>query len=125
MLAMVRGLAEMTHMKEEIASCFKTKDLGKVHHFCRFEITWDRSACTITLAQSHYSRIILEQFGLENAHPSSTPMAVNVQLKKLKTPTVNIHQYQSMLGLLMYASIGTCPDLFCSQHTCPACIGPW
>ena len=40
MLAMVRGLAEMTHMKEEIAGCFKTKDLGKVRHFCRFETDW-------------------------------------------------------------------------------------
>ena len=55
MLTMARGFAEMTCMKEENAGCFKTKDLGKVHHFCRFEITQGRSAHTITVAQSCYS----------------------------------------------------------------------
>jgi len=38
-------------------------------------------------------------------------MAVNMQLKKLETPTVDIHQYQSMLGSLMYALIGAHPDI--------------
>ena len=38
-------------------------------------------------------------------------MAVNMQLKKLETPIVDIHQYQSMLGSLMYASIVTHPNI--------------
>jgi hypothetical protein len=44
-------------------------------------------------------------------------MAVNMQLKKLKTPTVNIHQYQSMLGSLMYASISAHPNISFAVNT--------
>lgn len=46
----------------------------------------------------------------ENVRPVSMPMAASVQLRKLNNPTVDVRHYQSMLGSLMYAAVGTLPD---------------
>ena len=117
MLILAKGLAVKARMKQEIAKRFETKDLGKVHHFCGFEITRDRLSRTITVAHNRYFTIIIKRFGLENACPSPTPMAANLQLDRLENPTVDTHHYQSMLGSLMYASIGTRPDISFAVNT--------
>jgi len=116
-LAAAKNREAMTRMKKEIAERFETKDLGKVRHFCGFEITRDRPARTITVAQSRYIGIILERFGLENARPAPTPMTVNLPLDRLENATIDSHLYQSMLGSLMYASIGTRPDISFAVNT--------
>src|SRR5258706_10415911 len=43
-------------------------------------------------------------------------MAANAKFSKLDTPEVNQHLYQSMLGSLMYAAIGTHPDIMYAIH---------
>src|SRR5882724_8495631 len=54
----------------------------------------------------------------------ATPSLPNEQLEKLKEPEpdIDVHQYQSAVGALMYAMLGTHPDLaytvgILSQHT--------
>ena len=82
-------------------------DLGEAHWFLMMEITHDWVAQTITIDQWQYIRKILAHFGLENAQPVSTLMATNLKLPKLEGPTIDQRLYQSMLGSLMYAAIGT------------------
>ena len=43
-------------------------------------------------------------------------MAANAKFSKLDTPEVDQHLYQSMLGSLMYAAIGTHPDIMYAIH---------
>jgi len=43
-------------------------------------------------------------------------MAANLKLPKLEAPAIDQHLYQSMLGLLMYAVIGTQPDIMYAVH---------
>ena len=43
--------------------------------------------------------------------PVSTPMVPNLTLEKLKEPEIDATTYQSAVGSLMYAMIGTRPDL--------------
>jgi hypothetical protein len=100
-----------------IAACFDMKDLSEAHWFCGLEISQDRSAHTVTVAQECYVNSILKCYRLENACPVSTPMAANLQLDKLESPSVNTKLYQSMLGSLMYAAIGTHPDISFAVNT--------
>lgn len=116
-LSITRSETMKIRVKDEISQHFETKDLGKVKLFCGFEITRDRSARTITVGQERYNQIILERFGLENARPVTTPMAMNLQLEKLDNPTIDVHLYQSMLGSLMYAAVGTRPDISFAVNT--------
>jgi transposase InsO family protein len=116
-LIITRDEAMKSRVKEEISHHFETKDLGKVKLFCGFEITRDRSARTITVGQERYNKIILERFGLENARPVTTPMAINLQLERQENATIDVHLYQSMLGSLMYAAVGTRPDISFAVNT--------
>jgi len=116
-LILARDVAAKTRMKKEIAGRFETQDLGKVHWFCGLQIMCDRTSRTITISQERYFTTILERFGLENAHPVLTPMAVNLQLDRLESATVDSQLYQSMLGSLMYAAICTRPDISFAVNT--------
>ena len=44
-------------------------------------------------------------------------MTVNPSLDRLENATIDTHLYQSMLGSLMYASIGTRPDISFAVNT--------
>jgi hypothetical protein len=44
-------------------------------------------------------------------------MAMNLQLKKLDIPTVDVQLYQSMLGSLMYTAMGTRPNISFTVNT--------
>ena len=83
-LTFTRNAAMKKRVKEEIAQHFEIKDLGEVKLFCGLEITRDRVARTITVAQERYYDIILERFGLENARPISTPMASQFTTRKTR-----------------------------------------
>ena len=56
---------------------------------------------------------MLEKFNIADAYPVLTPIDPNTKLvpKADKDVSSNVTQYQSIIGSLMYASIGTRPDL--------------
>jgi hypothetical protein len=78
---------------------------------------------SIIISQEKYIHDILERYGQLDARPIVTPALPNEQLVKLAAPDPNtdIHQYQSAVGVLIYAMLGTRPDLaytigILSQH---------
>src|SRR5260370_19859229 len=80
-------------------------DLSKAHWFLMMEITCDWVTRMISIDQHQYIWKIIRCFKLSNAHLVSTPMATNLKLPKLEAPAIDQHQYQSMLGSLMYVVI--------------------
>ena len=106
----------LVRSKKELNWKFKMHDLGEVRWFLAMEITCDRTAHMITVDQRQYIHKILSCFGLHNAKSVSMPMAANIKLPKLEVPTIDQQLYQSMLGSLMYAAIGTCPDIMVAVH---------
>src|SRR5260221_12022294 len=102
--------------KKELAGIFEMCDLGKAKWFLTMEITHDWVAHMITIDQQQYIQKILECFRLENSQSVSTLMAINIKLPKLETPEVDQHLYQLMLSSLMYAVIGTQPDIMFTMH---------
>ena len=85
-------------------------DLGEARWILGMEIIRDRGKRTLKLSQRQYVTGILTRFGFENARPASTPMAANQKLTKSSAPEMDAKRYQSALGSLMYAMLGTRPD---------------
>jgi len=118
------SLNEIKKAKEALNLTFDMTDLGEIGWIIGMQVIRDRARKTITISQERYIKDILEKHGQQNACPISTPSLLNEQLEKLKDPEadVDIHQYQSAVGALMYAMLGTHPDLadmvrILSQHT--------
>ena len=101
----------MTTVKQDLASRFKMKDLGKLHYCLGINIDQDKK--TIKLHQQHYILQILKRFGMENSNPVSTPADVNVKLVKDDGISKPVEQknYQAIIGSLLYLSIATRPDI--------------
>ena len=67
---------------------------------------------TLKISQAQYIKRIMEKFGMADSHLVSTPLDPNVKLTKTpETENYEISEYQSTIGSLMYAAIGTCPDI--------------
>ena len=63
------------------------------------------------VSQACYIAEVVSHFGFLNSHPTSTPINVNFKLPSLDSPEINVHDYQSHIGSIMYAMLGTCPDI--------------
>lgn len=101
----------MATLKQDLASRFKMKDLGKLHYCLGINIEQDGK--TIKLHQKHYILQMLKRFGMENANPVSTPADANVNLVKddgVSKP-VEAKYYQAIVGSLLYLSVATRPDI--------------
>ena len=76
------------------------------------------------LSQRSYINPILQRYGFDDAKPVSTPMDVNIRLTSAQSPSTteefvkmrNI-PYHEAVGSLMYASLGTCPDITFAVQT--------
>ena len=90
-------------------------DLGPLTSFLGMEIQRHRPTRILHLSQQRYITSILERHGMSESSPISTPADPHVRL--LKSPpdhnadSVNQQRYQSAVGSLMYAMIGTRPDI--------------
>ena len=108
----------MNEHKVKLGHCFKLKDLGDAHFILGLEIIRSQNGRTLMLSQCRYIDDMAKRFGLVDAKPSSTPLVPSVKLSKddcLQTPQEKADMekvpYQSLIGSLMYAMLGTRPDI--------------
>jgi hypothetical protein len=83
-------------------------------------VTRDRKNRTIRLSQKAYIEKILKDFGMSEAKPQYTPMKTD-QIKTAEdyTPTDEIKTwYAKAIGSLMYAMLGTRPDIAYAVSYC-------
>ena len=81
-----------------------------------FEYTRDHVARTISMAQSAYIDTMLDRFRMTNANPLSLPLNPNdnIFVSPLDTEERVLMQrkpYAKLIGSLLYAAIGTRPDI--------------
>ena len=90
------------------------RELGKPSKLIRIELTQDRTKGTLTISQTKYIESIFEKKKMEDVNLVSTPLDPNVKLEAFEplndTPTIN-GSYTLLMGSLMYAIIGTWPDI--------------
>ena len=78
------------------------------------EIQRDRMAKTVRVTQTTYLKKVLARFGMTSCASAPTPMVVGSQLQAEVIDKVTpqaVHEYQSMIGSIMYPMIQTRPDI--------------
>ena len=104
---------KMADIKKALSDKFGMKDLGELNHFFGAKVIQDHKKSTIWIGQSVYTENILQKFGMENAKPISTLVAVNTKLM-LKTEDSEYFDketYQSAVRSLLYLLTRTRPDI--------------
>jgi Reverse transcriptase (RNA-dependent DNA polymerase) len=106
-----KNKAQVDSKKKLFIEKWECRDLGEVKKFLCMCIT--RKGKDINLDQRDYLDRVLECFSMTNAKSAPTPLPSNwvPQLNKGKALPELLRQYQSIIGLLLYLMIGTCPDI--------------
>jgi hypothetical protein len=109
----------ISEFKTQLWTKWTVSDLGEAC-FC-LGIAMDRNCinCTITLSQTALIEHIIDQFGLKDAIPVSTPMETGLHLSHhTHSPSTDAEHdlmshtpYCSLVGSLMFLAIGTHPDI--------------
>lgn len=93
-------------------------DLGEIHWLLGIEVKRNREEGKLMLSQRSYINSSLRHFGFEDAKPSSIPMDPSIHLSTDQSPksTTEVARmqripYREAVGTLMYAAIGTRPDI--------------
>ena len=108
----------MVKFKADLGSHFEMSDLGEIAWILGILVQRDRNSKTISLSQSAYVDSIVKRFNLVDAPPLSTPIDPNALLSKDQCPStprqfddMRSVPYREAIGSLMYAAIGTRPDI--------------
>lgn len=113
LLLFAKDLVIIEAMKDKLLTVYHMTDLGPIRQLLGLQIVQNRTLHRIDLHQSTYILTILWRFQLSNCKGISTPMESNAHL----TPCIddsditNESEYQSKIGSIMYAMLGTRPDL--------------
>ena len=99
-------------VKIQLQQRYKMTDLGRAKRFLGIEIS--QTPDGISLCQREYVQKVLRRFRMERCHSALTPMVPNVRLSNTiceDKAVTDRKGYLSMVGSLMYAALGTRPDL--------------
>lgn len=107
--------ADIQRIKDALNAKFHMTDLGPCAYYLGMTVTRDRINRTIRLGQAGYVERVLRDNGMWDAKPVATPMETTIKLEPAEdgyeaTPKDKL-RYQSAVGSLMYAMLGTRPDL--------------
>jgi hypothetical protein len=110
--------------KIEIKKHVDITDLGGLHWILGIEVKRIREERKILLSQRSYIDSILRRYGFDDLKPISTPMDPNIRLTSAQSPTTTDDiakmrdiPYHEAIGSLMYASLGTRPDITFAVQT--------
>ena len=106
---------KIDEVKKELNQKFKMTDLGPCEYFLGTKVTRDRAQKKIWLSQTAYLERTLQNLGLTNLTPQNIPMEPGETLEPapadFEANAEDRQWYQSVIGSLMFAMIGTRPDL--------------
>ena len=92
---------------------WECRDLGPVSEYLGMKIVRDRYRKLITIDQIDYANKIVKRFGQENCKPVTTPLPGGYKPQSFKgvATAQNRSKYQSIIGSLLYLTLGTRPDI--------------
>jgi Reverse transcriptase (RNA-dependent DNA polymerase) len=110
--------AALDSVIQELSSRFKLRDLGPTTQLLGMEIHRDRPNRTLFLSQSQSITNLVQEHGLQDSKPVSTPLNPGSRLSTSMSPqnateAAEMHQYPyiSVVGSLMYLALTTRPDI--------------
>jgi transposase InsO family protein len=111
-------MSQIDELKVMICKHVEITDLGALHWLLGIEVTRNRDAHTISLSQRSYVDSIIRRFNFEDLKPVSNPMEPSTRLHSGQSPSTGAEYaamrhipYREAVGSLMYASLGTRPDI--------------
>jgi hypothetical protein len=118
LLLLSSSLQRLLNIKKTLAASYEMKDLGEVRHILGIQVHRDRQARVLSIDQSAYIKTIVTRFGMWESKPVMTPMDPGTKLSKAQCPATSDEKqamdkvpYQACLGAIMYAMLGTRPDI--------------
>jgi hypothetical protein len=111
-------LKMMAEHKFLLSQRFKIKDLGPVKQLLGIAIDYNREARILALSQTRYIEESLIRYNVTDGRTHPTPLGSGIKLSKEDCPQTDSdkvvmqnYPYQSLIGTLMYAMLGTRPDI--------------
>ena len=104
---------ELTRVKLHLHSVFGIQDFGPIEAYLGMKIERDRNLRRLFISQSDYAKKVLEENGMANCCPVSTPM-VEKTIWEETSVLLNEKEksrYQSAIGSLLYLMHGLRPDI--------------
>ena len=115
MLLAAKGMAEIVKLKAVLSSEFEMKDMGAASRILGIDIKRDRERGVLYLSQASYLSKVVRRFNMHEAKTVNTPIGGHFKLSAVKDVSECIDTekfpYSSAVGSLMYAMVGTRPDL--------------
>ena len=109
---------EIVVLKEQLASEFEMKDLGKVKRILGMQVMKNEKLGELRISQENYLQKALSRFGMQEAKSILTLIAQHFKLSHLQCPStvedvkyISKVPYSNVIGCLMYAMICSRPDL--------------
>ncbi|EGD82185.1 hypothetical protein PTSG_11936 [Salpingoeca rosetta] len=100
------------HVAASLSAHYHLKHLGPAKQYLNININYDRDAGTMTLTQQHYVHHLLQQHGLQTCRPKDTTLPTNFKLDATTAAeTVDVKQFQHIVGSLLYLAGCTRPDV--------------
>lgn len=110
--------AEFQKLKSVLSKEFEMKDLGDAKKILGMEITRDRANRKLSVSQEDYLWKVLAKFDMDQCKEVATPLGAHFSLqaatdKELQSQEEYMRKvpYQNAVGSIMYAMVGTRPDL--------------
>ena len=104
--------------KSDLSSHFDMSNLGEIAWILGIRVKCDQTTRTITLSQTAYINSVVKRFNLTTASPLRMPINPNTHLSKDQSPSTPQQSddmkkvpYCEAIGFLMYAAIGTRPNI--------------
>ena len=109
------SINKINALKSSLSSRYEMTDLGEIQSYLGVNITRDRANRTMEINQKEYIQMIVEKFGMRDANPVHTPLPAGCEGHLVKfedqASASDIKKYQQLIGSLLYAQIGTRPDI--------------
>src|SRR5258708_39825540 len=106
--------ADMIWVCTKLKKHFEMVDLGDLTWVVGMQVRYDLERGQITVDQSQYLQKVLAQFGMHESNAVSTPLPGKLVLcaaTDTEVEEVWEFPYLETIGSLMYAMMGTCPDI--------------
>ncbi len=110
--------AKIDSIVQELSKHFKLRDLGPTTQLLGLEIHRDRPNLRLSISQSQYISNLIDEHGLNDSKPVSTPLNPGTRLSTSMYPQndaeaseMRQYPYISVVGCLMYLAVTTRPDI--------------
>ena len=118
MLIASKDLCKIKELKENLKNRFEMKDLGAASRILGMDIIRDRKNGWVKLCQRSYLEQVLRTFNMSEAKTVVTPTGAQYKLRSLNEEELRKEKelmseipYASAVGSIMYAMVGSRPDL--------------